>query len=579
MWTATYRLDPMKAMITSVLGRIWGGAYFSSFAPFHMQNLSRQPLATTSWVRVRNRLSGINGADLQMVAANSDFRTALAALPHPRRLYMGQEVVGEVIEVGDDVQRLQVGDRVVLQYEPNCLSAGISTPCRSCANGYFNLCENGMLPGPLPFGGGWCEEMLLSEQQLFRVPDTMSDEQAVMLTPLAIALHGVLRHLPQPGEHVLIIGAGTIGLLTLQLLRALVSSLEISVLARHSFQVEQATRLGADHIVYPQDSYMGIKRITHAQLYRNFPGNQMLLGGYDVIYDATGKNRTLHHALRWLRAQGTLVAIGKAANMTRMDLSPIWHQELRIVGSHGHGVERWPLDSTSRRATFEVAVELIERGMVRPDNLITHHFALTNYQQALVTAAGKRESRAIKVVFDFSLMPATVVPNVRASAMKRRPTTVTVAEPEQEEHEDEEPYVRYMEPIDHPYQDEETPPAEQEEDIHEGKTIRELPPLPAINTPETEYAQVESHTEPYQLAPLEQETVEEYRYEPDEQSEAHMYQDQVYVDEQNSWQSETAFDPDTESSQQQYQETRNSTTSRYALERNERSRSRKKGRR
>src|SRR2546430_13054859 len=91
--------------------------------------------------------------------------------------------------------------------------------------------------------------MLLHEQQLFRVPPDLSDEQAMMLEPSAVAVHAVLRYLPQPGEHVLIIGAGTIGLLVLQVLRALAPQTTISVMARHSFQIEdrKSTRLNSSH--------------------------------------------------------------------------------------------------------------------------------------------------------------------------------------------------------------------------------------------------------------------------------------------------------------------------------------------
>src|SRR5436309_3538733 len=121
--------------------------------------------------------------------------------------------------------------------------------------------------------------MLLHESQVFRVPVELSDEQAVMIEPSAIALHAVLRRLPQPGEDVLIVGAGTIGLLVLQIVRALVPQAKVSVLAHYAFQVEQATRMGAEHIIYPQDTYQGVQQATGAKLYKGRLGNTMLLGG------------------------------------------------------------------------------------------------------------------------------------------------------------------------------------------------------------------------------------------------------------------------------------------------------------
>src|SRR6266571_1804850 len=419
MWTSTLELDPARVLLTQLLGRVWRGAYFASFAPLQVQNLPRQPLPAADWVRVRNRLAGICGSDLHLVYADGDFRIAPAALPGHGRSYPGHEVVGEVIEVGDRVQHLSVGDRVVLAYGPNCLSTGIEPPCRSCAQGNYGLCEQGKLPGVQPIGGGWSEEMLLHEQQLFRISPEISDEQAVLLEPSSVAVHAVLRHLPQPDDNVLIIGAGTIGLLILQAVRALAPQAKISAMARYAFQVEQATRMGARHIIYPQDSYAGVQRATGAKLYKGLLGNSMLLGGYDVIYDTVGTRRTVHDALRWARAGSTVVLVGLNLHLMRIDLTPVWYQEINLIGTLGHGMETWPIGSQEQRPTFAIAAEMIEQGQLYPEQLITHRFALYEYRHALDMLRHKSRNRAIKVVFDYSLQPASVVPNVRTAAQWR----------------------------------------------------------------------------------------------------------------------------------------------------------------
>ena len=202
MWTSTLQLDLAHVIPTKILGNFWRGAYFSSFAPLQVQNLPRQPLPASNWVRVRNTLAGICGSDLPLIFVDGDFNVAPAALPGHSHTYPGHEVVGEVIQVEEDVQSLHVGDRVVLQYGPNCLTAGIQPLCRSCASGNYGLCESGTLPGPQPIGGGWSEEMLLHEQQLFRIPPEMGDEQAVLLEPAAVAVHAALRRLPRSGDRV-----------------------------------------------------------------------------------------------------------------------------------------------------------------------------------------------------------------------------------------------------------------------------------------------------------------------------------------------------------------------------------------
>lgn len=416
MWTSTLEISLKRVLPTQILGLFWPGAYFSSLAPLQMKNLPRQPLArgNEQWVRVHNRLAGICGSDLHMVFTDGDLRISPAALPMHGLSYPGHEVVGEVIEIGEYVQNLHVGDRVVLQSGPSCLSIGVQPPCRPCAMGNYTLCENANLPGPRQIGGGWSEEMLLHEQQLFRVPDEIEDEQAVLLEPAAVALHAVLRRVPQAGEKVLVVGAGTIGLLTLQVLRALMPQAEIHVMARHDFQIEQATRLGAA-IIYERDRYENVRKTTGARLYTGMLGNKTLLGGFDVIYDTIGKSSTLHDCLRWARAGGTVVLVGVNLHPMRLDLSPVWHQEVNLIGSAGHGMEYWPIGTTQRRQTFAIAADLIANGLIHPEKLITHHFPLSNFREALQTAANKQNSRAIKVVFDAALLPASSIPTTRAN--------------------------------------------------------------------------------------------------------------------------------------------------------------------
>jgi 2-desacetyl-2-hydroxyethyl bacteriochlorophyllide A dehydrogenase len=431
------------------MGRFWRGAYFSSFAPLQVRNVPRQPLPEANWVRVRNRLAGICGSDLHLVYADGDFRIAPAALPGQTHSYPGHEVVGEVIEVGEDVQHLRAGDRVTLQYGPNCITGDLHPFCRACASGNYQLCERSHIQQEEPIGGGWSEEMLLHEQQLFRVPDALTDEQAVLLEPTAVALHAVLRRLPQPGEQVLIIGAGTIGLLILQVIRVLAPQARVHVMARHAFQIEQATRLGAEQILYPQDTYNAVVRATGARLYKGMFGNKMLLGGYDLIFDTIGTKRTLQDSLRWTRAGGTIVLVGVHLHPMKIDLTPTWFQEVSILGSTASGTEYWPIGTTERRSTFEVAARLIEQGLLHPEKLITHRFALTDFREALQTASGKSQTRAIKVVFDYSLLPATVVPNVRAAGRQRRSgaTSAVLPVPAEEEGSDSGEWEAAGEPV------------------------------------------------------------------------------------------------------------------------------------
>jgi threonine dehydrogenase-like Zn-dependent dehydrogenase len=214
-----------------------------------------------------------------------------------------------------------------------------------------------------------------------------------------VALHGVLRRPPQPGEKVLVVGAGIVGLLTVQAARVVAPSAHVTVLARYPHQSEMARRLGADEVVSePDHLYERMAEITGARHYR-FPLNRgMLLGGFDVVYDCVGSAASVTDGLRWARAGGTFVLIGLTFESLRVDLSPVWYQEVDLIGSHTFGVENWK----GRRAhTFELVIEMMQEGIWKHDGLITHRFPLAQHRRAVATAADKR-SGSIKVTFTYS---------------------------------------------------------------------------------------------------------------------------------------------------------------------------------
>src|SRR5262249_49471331 len=155
-----------------------------------------------------------------------------------------------------------------------------------------------------------------------------------------------------------------------------------------------------------------IQRVTHAHLYKGLLGNRTMVGGYDVIYDTVGKRNTLHHALRWLRTQGTMFLVGVNLHMMHIDVTPIWYQEMNLRGSLSHGRETWPLGTSAHTSTFSVVAELMQQKRIQPEQFITHRFALNRYKEALLAAQHKKRSQAIKVLFDYALLPASAVPNV-----------------------------------------------------------------------------------------------------------------------------------------------------------------------
>jgi len=395
--------DIPRALLIKALKPIWPGVVFSRLSIVRFEDVPEPALPGPRWVRVRNRQCGICASDLSLVFVNADASVAPTALPSMDRLYLGHEVVGDVVEVGPGVSRFKVGDRVIMDsrfQSPTCLSQEIEPLCQHCAQGNYMLCENASANlGAHGIGGGWGDGFIAHETELYAVPDDLSDDQAMMIEPMSTGLRAVLRRLPSAGQHVLIVGGGVIGLNVLQCVRALVPECHITVLTRHPHQTEMARRLGANEVEAGGDSYRLVARLTGAKLYEGMFHNRMLLGGFDIIYDCVGSARTLHDSLRWARARGSVVLVGVKLYPAKLDLNPIWFQEVDLVGVYAHGMEPWP---GGPRHTYDLVIDLLRQGKVKIEGLITHRFTLSQWKQAILTASNKR-TRSIKVVFDYGL--------------------------------------------------------------------------------------------------------------------------------------------------------------------------------
>lgn len=410
MWSVYLENRPMFVTATSVLGRVSRRAYYGPLAPLRARTLGRPRLPERRWVRIRNRMAGISSSELRLVHLESDARVAAMVAPHQPRYFLGREVVGEVIEVGPDTQFLRPGDRVAYQSDQCCETRGMEPPCHQCAVGNYALCDYRYLPGPQPIGGGWSDEMVLHERQVFLVPDSLTDEQAALLEPSAASIHAVMRRLPQPGEKALIIGGGAEGLLATQALHALApDGTSITTVAQFPFQVEMATRLGAGHVIHEKNASAAVVRATSAQRYTGPGGGEMMVGGFDIVYDTIGSATTLRNALRWAREGGTVVLAAARPVPLTVDLTPIWFREVTLLGAWMHGTENAP-NATGvsalghqrggRESAFQIAARLIRSRAVTPDRLITHRFPLREVRRALQTARHAQEHRAIKVMLD-----------------------------------------------------------------------------------------------------------------------------------------------------------------------------------
>jgi threonine dehydrogenase-like Zn-dependent dehydrogenase len=395
--TAIPRLLAVRTLRPILPGIVW-----SPISSARVQDLPDPALPGPRWIRVRNRQCGICGTDLSLLLVKGSPRIGPAALPANRRIFLGHEVVSDVVEVGKDVTRFRVGDRVVMQSRHagrNCYSQEIDPPCRSCAQGQVQLCENASLGvGPEGVGGGWSDGYTAHETEVYGVPDDLDDDQAIFVEPMAIAVHAVLRRRPQPGDRVLVIGAGKIGLLTAQAAKAVEPGAKVTILARYPHQEQAAKRLGIDSIVRGGDLYAELAEIAGAKHYRAPMNRGMWLGGFEVVYDCVGSPTTIIDALRWARADGTVVMVGFTLGELKVDLNPIWYQEVDLRGSAFFGMEHWEGRLTH---TYDIVVDMIRDGRLQCAGMITHRFPFSEYKQAIATATEKR-SGSIQVVLSLA---------------------------------------------------------------------------------------------------------------------------------------------------------------------------------
>lgn len=392
-----------RMIAVKTLGRAWSGVVWSPLSPTRVSDFADPALPGPRWVKVKNRQCGICATDLSLLYVKVDPAIAPAALPGNDRFYLGHEVVSIVAEVGAEVTRFKTGDRVVMDTRhigAHCLSQEIDPACEFCQRGDFGLCENASLNvGARGIGGGWGDGYIAHETEIYPVPDSLSDDQATFVEPMAVGLHAVMRRTPQAGDHVLILGSGIIGLLTLQAARAVSPDCHITALARYAHQAEAARRLGADEIMMDADSYKHAAEITHARYYSAPMNKGMLLGGFDVIYDCVGNSDSVENSLRWAKAGSAVVIVGIDLSRLKIDLNPVWYQEVDLLGSKSHGCNTW---QGERRHTYDWVYQLMGEGKLTVDGLITHRFPFEDYKRAIATSSDKRNNRSIKVIFDYT---------------------------------------------------------------------------------------------------------------------------------------------------------------------------------
>jgi len=400
MQALVYRRSITRYLLAAGLNRLWPRHFFAGVAPLKLKQVEFFTPGP-DWLVLKSRVCGICGSDLRLLkGVESLLLEPYASFP----AVLGHEVVAEVVETpaGSD---WRPGERVAVEPVLPCEVRSIEPPCRFCAQGQYNLCENftqGQLsPGTIlgfhrEAGGGMAEFLAAHPSRLVRLPDSVPDEVAVLTDSLASALQPVLDHFPQDQDTVVVYGAGIIGQHLVRLLRALGSKAKVIMVARYPFQKHLARAGGADLILMePGRAELG--QAVGARLLPTTLGGGNLEGGAGLCFDCVGSRSSMQEGLLALKGGGAYVLVGTAGEIGRLDFSSLWFRELKVSGSAMYAYGTW---QGQRVRTYQLAVDLLARGDYPAQGLVSHVFPLRDYREAFQVAFDKRGHQSVKVAFD-----------------------------------------------------------------------------------------------------------------------------------------------------------------------------------
>ncbi len=326
------------------------------------------PSAGVGEVLIRVGACGICGSDVHGYDGSSGRR-----IPP---IVMGHEAAGRIAAVGAGVTGLAEGDRVTFDSTIYCGACGF------CKRGEVNLCDHrqvlGVSCGDYRRAGAFAEFVAVPARVVYKLPESISFAEAAMLEAVAVAIHGVSLAKITADSTALVVGAGTIGVLTLQALRA-AGCKRVFVSDVDATRLKLAKELGAtDVLIADQDVVARILQRTGGV-------------GVDVAIEAVGRNETVSAAIASVRKGGTVVLVGNISPEVTLPLQKVVTRQIRLQGSCASAGE------------YPQAIELMARGAIRVKPLITAIAPLAEGPQWFERLYA-REPNLMKVV----LTPGTV---------------------------------------------------------------------------------------------------------------------------------------------------------------------------
>jgi len=312
-------------------------------------------------VQVRTAVAGVCGSDVHALQGSHPFIT----LPYPP----GHEVSGVITAVGPGVS-WPLGRRVTMEPFLPCWE------CKQCRAGRQNLCERLRFFGCAHDQGGMADFFTVDQRRLHPIPDELDWATAAFIEPLGTPVHAARLAGGLAGRTVAILGAGTIGLLTLQVARAQGAS-RVVLTARSAFSRDRARKFGPDEVV-DATAPDAVARVRAA-----------LGESADVVFDCVAEQSTMDQALALADKGGTVIVVGVPPAPVTIPLPTVQDSQLRIQGS-----------ATYLPDDFTDAIELLQNGTVTVADMVTATHPLSAAAEAFADAASGRHVKVLLSLTD-----------------------------------------------------------------------------------------------------------------------------------------------------------------------------------
>ena len=309
-------------------------------------------------VLMKVRKVGICGTDLHIYNGGMHV---------PTPLIMGHEFVGDIVKVGDRVSNIAVGDRAVAEHVIGC---GV---CVYCQQGKRNLCKTPTVIG-LHRPGALAEYIVLPKDLVFKLPDSLSYDEGVLVEPLSIAVYAVRKSGIDVGDTVAVIGQGPIGLMVDYVAKA--SGGTVFGFDKHDNRLSYAK----DH----QYIYKGFN-VTDEHFLDEFK-KVASMGGADVVMEAVGSESSAKLSFDVARAGGRVVILGVFEHDVMINMMHIVRKELQVMGS-------WTCVFS-----FEETMLLMQSQKLDTNGLITHRYAFDDAVKAFEEAMTDKDKRIKSVI-------------------------------------------------------------------------------------------------------------------------------------------------------------------------------------